>query len=193
MRAAGAVSGRMPSRAVRSWMHLLVQVVLFVGVLACVQVLAERTTHRFDLTPTAALSFPAPARQVLAQVSEPMTITVFHRRGERARYVELLRRVQAENAHITVALYDLDRYPERARALGVTRYGGAAIEYAGRRVLVAADQQEQLIGGVLRAMRGRARRVGFTTGHSERTPGGDNQSLGRFTAALANENALAEP
>src|SRR5262245_12795914 len=193
MHTAGAASSRMPSRAVRNWLQLVVQVGLFVGVPACVQVLAERTTHRFDLTPTAALSFSAPARQVLAQVSEAMTVTVFHRRGERARYVELLRRVQAQNAHITVALYDLDRYPERARALGVTRYGWAAIEYEGRRVVVAADPQEQLIGGVLRAIRGRARRVGFTTGHGERTPGGDNQSLGRFTAALANENEVAEP
>src|SRR5262249_56029242 len=111
-----------------------------------------------DVGARAGLSFAAAGRQVLGQVSEPMTITVFHRRGERARYVELLRRVQAENAHITVALYDLDRYPERARALGVTRYGGAAIEYAGRPGLAAAPPQEPGIGGAPRAVRWRAPR-----------------------------------
>lgn len=169
------------------------QVGIFLALLVCVQVLAERTTRRFDLTPTGTLTLDAPARQVLAQVQTPMTITAFHRRGERARVMEFLRRVQAENDRISVELHDLDRYPERARSLGVTRYGEVAIEYEGRRVVAPADPPASLIGGVLRAIRGRSRRLAFTTGHGERTPGGGSEGFGRFVNALANENAEAEP
>src|SRR5262249_58175241 len=61
----------------------------------------------------------------------------------------------------------------------------------GRRVVVAALPEEELAGGVLRAVRGESRRVLFTTGHGERAPGGDPASYGRLTSALGAENYTA--
>ena len=74
-----------PSRAVRGWAQLVLHVGLFVVGLGLLQVAAERTNRRIDLTPSRALSLSPVTRQVVAQVTAPMTITVFHRRGERRR------------------------------------------------------------------------------------------------------------
>ena len=93
-----------------------------------------------------------------------MRLTVFHRRGERERFAGLLDRLRTENPHIAYELFDLDRYPERARADGITQYGRAAIEYQGRRVVTPAEPEEQLAGGILQAVRGRRRRAVLTTG-----------------------------
>ncbi len=79
-----------PSRAVRGWAQLALHVGLFVVGLGLLQVAAERTNRRIDLTPSRALSLSPVARQVVAQVTAPMTITVFHRRGEDTAYGELL-------------------------------------------------------------------------------------------------------
>jgi hypothetical protein len=52
--------------------------------------------------------------------------------------------------------------------------------------------EEQLAGGILHALRGRQRRVVFTSGHGERAPGGDQESYGRLAAALEAENWAPE-
>jgi ABC-type uncharacterized transport system involved in gliding motility auxiliary subunit len=176
----------------QNWARLGLHVVLLLVGLGLLQVAAERTNRRFDLTPTGTLSLAPLTRQILAQVTAPLRITVFYHRGTRAQYVDLLERVRAENPRVEIALLDIDRFPERARGLGVTRYGRAAIEYEGRQAVVLASPEAELAGGILRVLRGSTRRVGFTTGHGERTPGGDPEDYGRLSSALAAENYAPE-
>ncbi|HUE30744.1 MAG TPA: GldG family protein, partial [Verrucomicrobiae bacterium] len=180
------------TRAVRSWSQLVLQVLLLLTGLGLLQAVAERTNHRFDLTPGRELSLAPLTQKILGQVSEPLRITVFFRRGTREQYAQLLERLRVLNPAVEFELYDLDRYPERARTLGVTEYGRAAIEYAGRRTVAPALPEEELAGGVLRALRGKARRVAFTIGHGEREPGGGAESYGRLASALAAENYVTE-
>jgi len=124
-------------------------------------------------------------------VTEPLRITLFFRRGTREQYADLLEKFRGVNDRIAFELYDLDRFPERARSLGVADYGRAAVEYEGRRVVVPAWPEEQLAGGILRALRGTSRSLVFTTGHGERKPGGGDEGFGRLAAALAAENYAA--
>ena len=179
-------------RAARSWSQLALQVLLLLTALGLLQVVADRTNHRFDLTPGGELSLSPVTRKVLAEVREPLRLTVFFQRGRREQYAQLLERLRVQNRQVEFELYDLDRYPERARSLGVTQYGRAAIEYAGRWTVAPALPEEELAGGILRALRGKARRIAFTTGHGERAPGGGPESYGRLAGALAAENYVAE-
>ena len=180
------------TRATRSWFQLGLQVLLLLAGLGLLQVVAERTNHRFDLTPGRELSLSPVTEKVIAQVKDPLRITVFFQRGRREQYAQVLERMRAQNRVIGFELYDLDRYPERARSLGVAQYGRAAIEYAGRRIVAAALPEQELAGGILRVLRGRARRIVFTTGHGERAPGGDAESYGRLASALGEENYAPE-
>jgi ABC-type uncharacterized transport system involved in gliding motility auxiliary subunit len=180
------------ARATRNWSQLGLQVCLLLVGLGLLQVVAERTNLRFDLTPTRGLSLSPVTRKVLAEVAAPLRITVFFRRGTREQYADLLERFRGVNRHIEFELLDLDRFPDRARSLGVAQYGRAAVEYGGHRAVVLAAPEEQLAGGVLRAVRGRERRVLFTSGHGERTPGGDQDSYGRLAGALEAENYAPE-
>jgi ABC-type uncharacterized transport system involved in gliding motility auxiliary subunit len=173
-----------PGRATRGWAQLAVEAVLILLACGLLQVLAERTNRRVDLTPTRALSLSPVTRNVLAEVTEPLRVTVFHRRGERGRFAGLLERLRTQNPQVTYELFDLDRYPERARADGITQYGRAVIEYQGRRVITPAEPEEQLAGGILQAVRGRRRRAVLTTGHGERVPSGDASGVGRLVAEL---------
>src|SRR5262249_32078388 len=72
---AGAAMRR-PGRAARGWSQLVLEAILIV--LACVllQVLAERTNRRVDLTPTRALSLSPVTKNVLAEVTAPLHLTV---------------------------------------------------------------------------------------------------------------------
>ena len=52
-------------------------------------------------------------------MTEPLRITLFFRRGTREQYADLLEKFRGVNDRIAFELYDLDRFPERARSLGV--------------------------------------------------------------------------
>jgi len=183
------VTGRVASRG---WAQTGLHTALLLVGLGLLQVAAERTNHRFDLTALRELSLAPVTEQVLREVTEPMRVTVFHQRGRRATYATLLERMQMAAPSLRYEVLDLDRHPERARVLGVARYGQAAIEYRDRRVVVAAESEEQLLGGIVRVLRGRMRQIMFTAGHGERPPGGDGAGFGRLTAALDAENARVE-
>ncbi|TMA38283.1 MAG: hypothetical protein E6J79_07390 [Deltaproteobacteria bacterium] len=180
------------SRGARGWTELAAQVVLLLVGVGGVQVAAERTNHRFDLTPARELTIAPATRKLLAEVAAPLHITLFFRRGTRERYADLVRLFADANPRIDFELLDLDRFPERARSLGVSSYGRAAIEYGGRRAVVLAAPEEQLAGGIRRVVHGRPRRLVFTTGHGERAPGGGAEGYGRLAAALAAEDYSAE-
>src|SRR5262249_40817222 len=174
------------------WSELVRQVAFVLLALGLLQLVAERTNRRFDLTPGRSLSLSSVTRKLLAQVTVPLKVTVFFRRGTREQYADLLERFRAANPHVAFELYDLDRFPERGRSLGVEQYGRAAIEYEGRRVVVLASPEEQLAGGILRALRAKRRRLVFTTGHGERGPSGAADSYGRLLSALEAENYAPE-
>lgn len=180
------------SRSARGWSQLVLEVGLLLVALGLVQVIAERTNRRVDLTATRQLSLAPATRNVLAQVERPLHVVVFHRRGSREEYAGLLGRLQAENPKVTFELFDLDRYPERARSAGVTQYGRAVVEYDGRRRVVPALPEEQLAGGILGVVRGRQKRLVFTSGHGERAPGGGDRGLGRFVASLGADDLTAD-
>jgi len=179
------------SRSARGWTELGAHVVLLLIGLGGMQVAAERTNRRIDLTPGRALSLAPATRKLLAEVTAPLRITVFFRRGTRERHADLVRLFADANPRIAFELLDLDRFPERARSLGVTSYGRAAIEYGGRRAVVLAAPEEELAGGVRRVVQGRRRHLVFTTGHGEREPGGAADGYGRLAAALGAEDYVA--
>jgi hypothetical protein len=174
-------------------MRVVLQVALLLTGVVGLQIAAEHTSRRVDLTPTHDLSLSPVSEQVLKQLDAPLRATVFHRRGRRAQVAPLLERMHAANPAFEYELLDLDRFPERARALGAAQYGSAALEYRGRRTVVPALPEDALVGGIVRVLRGQERRVLFTTGHGERSPSGDPGSVGRFVRALAGENYEIAP
>src|SRR5439155_1456800 len=136
------------SRSARGWTELGAHVVLLLIGLGGMQVAAERTNRRIDLTPGRALSLAPATWKLLAEVTAPLRITVFFRRGTRERHADLVRLFADANPRIAFELLDLDRFPERARSLGVTSYGRAAIECGGRRAVVLAAPEEELSGEI---------------------------------------------
>jgi ABC-type uncharacterized transport system involved in gliding motility auxiliary subunit len=180
-------------RAVRGWLQLVAQLAALLFVAVCLQVVADRTNRRFDLTAGKTLTLTPVMQQVLGELTAPLHITVFYDRGNRGRYASLVKRLSTASSHVVPALYDFDRYPERARSLGVDGYGRAVLEYDGRRVVVPATSEAELTGGILRVVRGRPRKLGFVVGHEERGPAGGGESYRRLATALEAENYVLDP
>jgi len=179
-------------RALRQWGQLALQVVLVLTAAGLFQVAADRANVRVDLTPKRDLSLSPITEKILAELTEPLKITAFYARGDRAPVVALLERIAVASPQVQWEAFDLDRYPERARAFDIKQYDRAALEYQGRVRVAQLLPEEYLAGGILAVVRGKSRRLGVTGGHGERKLGGDDASLGGLVAALQAENYAPE-
>lgn len=183
----------MRSRTAKGWAQLALHVGLLLVLLIGLQVISERRTRRFDLTPTQSFSLSDVTKQILGEVKAPLSVTVFHQRGKRALYRDLLERLQREQPKLTFELYDFDRYPDKARSLGVARAGRAALAYGEHHAVVDGYPEDVFAGGILRVVRGQRRQFGFVVGHGERAPSGSPEAYGRLSLALEAENYEARP
>jgi ABC-type uncharacterized transport system involved in gliding motility auxiliary subunit len=170
-----------------------VSVVLLIAILAVVQVVAERHNVRFDLTPSRRLSVSETTRQILEQLEDAVHIEAFYRRERRQEVADLLQRLTGESARVRCVLFDIDRYPDRARAAGVRAAGRARVTYRGMHTVVSTASEEYVAGGILRVLRGEVRQLYFLVGHGEgpladvSTP----EAYGLVLRALRAENADA--
>ena len=121
--------------------------------------------------------------QVLAEVTAPLRITVFYRRGERERYAGLLERLRAAEParHLRAARpRPLSRARARRRRHAVRARGdrvpGPPRGRAGR-----CPRSSSPAASCRCCAAGRGAAV-LTTGHGERVPGGDGAGLGRLVA-----------
>lgn len=178
-------------RASRHWLNLAVSVLLLLAILVVVQVVAERHNVRFDLTPSRRLSLSQVTRQVLAGVEDDLEIEAYHPRWGRAEVEDLLGRFAAASAHIHYRLFDIDRYPERARAAGIHYAGRARVAYRGVHTVVSTASEEYLAGAIIRVLRGKSRHVYFLHGHGERRlgPAGGQGVYWIVAGALKRENS----
>jgi ABC-type uncharacterized transport system involved in gliding motility auxiliary subunit len=165
--------------------------VLLVALLAAVQVVAERRSVRLDLTPSRRLSLSDATRRVLGEIADDLHIEAYHSRWQRQETADLLTRLAAESARVRYDLYDIDRYPERARAAGIRDPGRARVTYRGTHTVVNTASEEYLTGGIVRVLRRGSRRVYFVRGHGERGIDDPRDDTGYWQVArtLERENA----
>ncbi len=156
-------------RRVVPWIAFGLSLVAVLAAAVAVQAYAELWNVRFDLTAEGRLSLAEGTRALLAEVRSPLRITYYYARGKRQQAADLLALFAEHCPRLSYELVDLDRHPARARDDGVDRPNRAVLDYRGRRLVVPAAREGELVAGIERVLHGRARVLYFTTGHGERT------------------------
>ncbi len=167
---------------------LLIALVLGLGAL-----LAGNRLPALDLTRDRINSLSAATRAALGMLREPLRMDGFFVQPSPQWDVatQLLGLYAAGSSKVEVGIYDPDRDPARARRLGVTQPGVVVISHREATEHVAELGEEPLTQGILRALEGRPRTVGFIRGHGE--PGPEEGGEGGMTAwvqALSEANVF---
>lgn len=173
---------------VAHWIAFVLSLLAVLAVAVAVQSFADLANRRIDLTATQQLSLSEYSRSVLSEVKAPLRIELYYERGDRQRARDLLELLADHCPQLTYELIDLDRNPARAREHRVDHYDRAVLYYEGREVVVVANNEESLVGGIARILSERARVLYFLTGHREREIGaGRDENFGRAAQVLRNE------
>jgi len=182
------------SVARQRWLATLVGTLACAAALFFAQRLVARTGWRADFTPERRWVLSDHARQILAALDAPVTVTAFLR-AEDARnsgIEDLLARVQAAQPRVQYRLVDVNRNPALARRFGVAAYGSVVVESDGRRRDFANPSEQTLMAAMIQVTRPGRRRVYFTSGDGERRIGERDRQNGYSAANVALINELYE-
>jgi len=170
------------------WLAFVLSLLAVLAVAVAVQSFSDLANRRWDLTASQMLTLSPYTLSVLGEVKSPLRIDLFYERGERQRSRDLLELMRDHSKLLTFELVDLDRNPARAKEHHVEHYDQALLHYDGREVVVSANSEESLTGGIARILHERSRVLYFVGGHRERSlAAGSNENLGRAAQVLRNE------
>lgn len=175
--------------------ELVLLVCLVAGSLALANYIAFRHRVRFDLTPGKSYTLSTLTLRVLAGLSEPLQITIFHKRDEKEQFQDVLDLLQRESNLLAFQFIDLDKNPARAASFDVTNYGAAIIEYQGKRERLSYFSEDSLVTALIRLTEKNEKIVRFVGGHGEKNFDAVDaaSSLSRARQALDLENYRIEP
>jgi hypothetical protein len=149
--------------------------------------LGARHDVSWDWTRSARNTLSAESLEVIAGLDAPLRVTVFldHAHPLAKGIEPLLARYRGGGAPLEVRFLDPQRFPEQARAAGVSLLGQMLVEYRNRRETVAEASEAALTAAIARLARERRPWILFLEGHGERAMEGDAVSdLGRLGRLL---------
>jgi hypothetical protein len=175
--------------------ELLLVASLMTGSLALVNYIACRHRVRFDLTPQKSFTLSDLTLRVLAGLSGPLQITIFHKRDEKQEFQDLIDLLRRASGMLAFQFIDLDKNPARAASFDISHYGAAIIEYRGRRERVKYFTEENLVTALIRLTEKNEKIVRLVTGHGEKSFDAPEpvQSFRQARQALSLENYRVEP
>jgi len=181
------------SRSGRAYIRLIELVLLIslvAGSLTLVNYIAYRNRVRFDLTPQQSFTLSPLTLRVLESLSEPLHVTIFHKRDERKEFQDLLDLLRRASGLLAVQFIDLDKNPARAASFDISHYGAAIIEYQGRRERVRFFSEDHLVTALIRLTEKQDKIVRFVSGHGEKRFDGTDpvNSFSQVRHALEIEN-----
>ena len=177
-------------RSTRYGTSTVVASLIFIAILAFLNIIAYRRHHRFDLTSEKVFSLSPQSVQVLAGLTNDLRMEAFVEGGVSPELDDLLKNYNAVSNKVTYRLIDPDREPEMAERYGIKAYNTVRIAYGDASNQVTQPTEENISNAIIKLTRSGKQTVCVVEGHGE--PDVDDKEgakgLAQAKAALENEN-----
>jgi ABC-type uncharacterized transport system involved in gliding motility auxiliary subunit len=169
--------------------------VIFIAILAILNVLAFRYHSQFDLTSERVFSLSPQSAQVLQGMTNDLRFEAFVEGGANPELDDLLKSYTDASSRVSYRLIDPDREPELAERYGIKSYNTVRLQYGEASSQVSQPTEENLTNAIIKITRSGTRTVCVLEGHGE--PGLDDRESARGYAllkqALENETYQVKP
>ncbi|HTI42459.1 MAG TPA: DUF4350 domain-containing protein [Vicinamibacterales bacterium] len=167
-----------------------VSVLVFLGILVAANYLSFRQNKRWDLTKNKQYTLSDQTVKLVKNLDAPVKFTVFDKTEDFDRFRTALDQYKYESpSKVDVEYIDIDKKPVQARQYQIQTYGTVAVEYKGRKELVTSAEEQDLTGGLVKALNPNKKKVYFVQGHGEKNiDSSDRDGYSEVKAALARDN-----
>lgn len=177
-------------RSTRLGTNSIIMAALVVGILAIINFLAARHTHRWDWSETQRFTLAPQTYRVLKGLSREVKVTVFSQERSPGfdAYRDLLDSYQHAGNKLTVSYVDPDRQPSLVRQYGITRADTAVVESGAQSTRITTPSEAELTSALIRVSKDSKKKVLFLEGHGERAPSyGGREGLSMAKEALVKQ------
>jgi ABC-type uncharacterized transport system involved in gliding motility auxiliary subunit len=176
-------------RSARYGTLAMVSVLVFAGILAAVNYIANRQNKRWDLTANQVYSLSDQTIKVLQNLDAPVKMTVFDRELQLEGYRDRLDVYTYHSPKVSTEYIDPEKNPIRAKAAQVQSLGTIVLEYKDRTERVTSSDEQAVANALIKVVTGTTKKVYFTQGHGEKdTASSDRTGYSAITAALSSDN-----
>jgi ABC-type uncharacterized transport system involved in gliding motility auxiliary subunit len=160
---------RLFGRNLRFGTNLAIAAIAVLGIIAFVEAISLRHSHRFDLTANKRYSLSPQSQQLLAGLPQPVKATAFYQDTQAGRESakDLLDQYAYYGKQFTYEFIDPDRNPGLAKRYGITSYGTIVLESGAKEEKVLVADEENLTNALLKVIREGKKVVYFLEGHGE--------------------------
>jgi ABC-type uncharacterized transport system involved in gliding motility auxiliary subunit len=177
-------------RSTRYGANVVLGSVLFIAVLAALNYLAYRHSHRWDLTEQGVYSLSSQSKNVVRNLQQDLTVQAFVEGGVNPELRDLLEVYAHESPKFKFEIIDPDRQPELAERYQIRQYNTVRFEYGKESTTITQPTEENITNAIIRVTRTTQKTICFIEGHGE--PDTDDvqnpNGLASFKQALNNEN-----
>lgn len=142
-------------------------VFLIIAILGVLNYLGNKNYKEFDLTIEKRNSLTDQSKKVLEMVKEPLTLTLFAKREEWKRMLDMLKLYQAQNKKIKLDAIDTDVRPDLVKAKNISENGTVLINYKGKESRFMIGDELAVTNALLKSLREEQIVLYMVTGHEE--------------------------
>ena len=168
------LSSALARRSTQEGANLGVTTLLLLGALIGVNYVANRRNVSWDTTTGGQFSLSPQTILVLQNLDRDVRLVVLEQPHAAGHTIELFERYADRTDRIEWEVIDQEAEPARARAYQATAeagipFGTVVVESGGRQERMAAPQEQDITNAIVRILKGKTKKVYFTTGHQERS------------------------
>ena len=192
-----AVWGSMTTRGALYGGNTVAVALIFLGILAAINVLGTRRAERWDLTATKQFSLSEESTTILQQAPADIRLIGFFQASEpqKADYESLLKEYALRsNGKLTYEFVDPIENPALTQQYAIRELNTSVLLMGDRRQVITGTREADLTTGLLKLIQVNARKAYFTVGHNEhRLDGSDPDGYSQLKTQLEARNFVMEP
>lgn len=181
-------------RSTRYGMNAAVYSVLFVAVVAMVNLMGTRYHYRIDVSAAGVNSLSEQSRKVLDGLAGPVHIEAYLDGGRDPVLEELVGAYRYHSDLVTARFIDPQVHPELAQAALISQVPSLKLSMGEQTTVITKTDEESVTNGIVRVAATERKKIYFIEGHGEPsiTDSDSAGGLGLFAKDLKNQNYAVE-
>lgn len=145
----------------------LITIFLVLSILGILNYLAFKNNIHFDITKQKVHTLSAQSKTVLTGLESKIKMTLFARRQNWDRFLNLLNLYKFESELISIEVIDIDTNPSLVQINNIKENGTVVIEYKGSKSAAVAKDELAITNSLIKLLRNQQIIVYYTVGHGE--------------------------
>jgi len=172
----GGVWSTLGERSTRYGANAVLYTVVFLGILALVNVVSNSHSWRKDVTEAGLFSLSSQSQKLLENLKEDVEVLAFFQLGKGTKIEDVLKNYAHVSKRFRYEFIDPVKHPEKAKQYEVTQSDILVVKSGARNTKITGTTEEDITNAILKVAKQEQKKIYFLAGHDEHSLGGQEEN-----------------